>query len=433
MARLVLLTVSLVALASCNEPNPEFCKNPNNADDPFCKMGGACTANSSCTSTPKFPVCDLTDNGGTCVLCTASDHTQCTGLTPHCEDHACVACVDDNDCGAKGVGVCMPTGDCADPNSIIHAVSTGGSSNTTCGAMGNACNLDTAITAAKPGKNVIKLDDAGTYTSEMDGLIIDTDAGIGLTIDARDATLHRTNDGPILTINSGKGVTILGGTIEGANGGGGDGIRCDNATLTVHGTTIRMSEESGIDATGCTLTLSRSRIVSNRGGGINVSNGKFVIVGNMFLSNGNSSSTNPGVAIVTTADSTNRLEFNTIANNATTTSIVTAGIDCKIGTGFTASHNIIWNNMIGGNASTAPQTANNCTHVYSAIGPAAVAGTGNISDPPGLSADGHLATGSPALKKVELGADLTGLVARDIDGDLRVAPADLGADQLPRP
>ena len=106
--------------------------------------------------------------------------------------------------------MCMPTGGCADPNSIIHAISSGGSNMSTCGSMSNACNLDTALTLATSGRNVIKLDDAASYTSETDGLVVDTDAAIGLTIDAHGATLHRNNDGPILTINGGKAATILG-------------------------------------------------------------------------------------------------------------------------------------------------------------------------------------------------------------------------------
>jgi len=376
-----------------------------------------------------FPACDTAANGGTCFKCTASSHALCTGETPHCDSHECVACVDDNDCDA-GAGVCLATGDCAAPSSIIHATPNGAGS--TCGGTTTPCSLDAALITARTGPKVIKLDAPGTYASATN-FVVDVDAP-GVTIDARNAILHRNSNGPIFTINDGKGVTILGGTIEGATGGGADGIRCGlNATLGVYGTTIRMNEGPGINAPmGCTLTLSRSRIESNQGGGLTTTNGKFVIVGNMFLSNGGPVGQNAGVTISTGPDSTNRFEFNTVANNATATGIVTAGVDCKAGTGFTGSHNIIWNNTIAGNAST-PQTANSCIHIYSAIGPTAVAGTGNISDPPALSADGHLGPGSPALKKAELGADLSGLASRDIDGDLRVAPADLGADQVPRP
>jgi hypothetical protein len=438
MPRLAFVVGALVAFAGCQKPNPDFCPSGPNSNGTDCidgGTGGPCKTRNDCTSTPGFPVCDTADSGGTCVQCTIDDHTLCTGLTPHCEDRACVGCIDDSDCGDPGVGVCLPTGGCADPSSIIHAVSTGGSIAPDCGTASNACTLDTALTVARPSRNVIKLDDAGPYTSGTN-YVVDTDATIDLMIDARGAVLHRNSIGSaILTINSGKGVTLLGGTIEGATGSSGDGILCNsNATLAAHGTIITMNEGTGINAPGgCTLTLSRSRIVANRDGGVIVTNSKFVIVGNMFLDNGDPDSPNAAVTISTATDATNLLEFNTIANNATTAGIVTAGVDCKAGAGFTASHNIIWNNAIGGNANTAAQIANNCMHVYSDIGPMAVTGTGNSNDDPFLSSDGHLGPGSPALQKVELGTDLSGLASRDIDGDPRVAPADIGADQVPRP
>jgi hypothetical protein len=437
MPRLAFVVVVLVAFTGCQKTNPDYCPSGATADGADCidgGTGGPCKTRNDCTATPGFPVCDTADSGGTCVQCTIDDHTLCRGLTPHCEDRACVGCIDDSDCGDPGVGVCLPTGGCANPSSIIHA-SANGSTVPECGAAGNACTLDMALTIATSTKNVIKLDDAGPYISGTN-YVVDTDPAIDLTIDARGAILHRNSIGSaILTINSGKAVTILGGTIEGATGSGGDGIQCNsNATLAVHGTIITMNEGTGINAPGgCTLTLSRSRIVSNRDGGVIVTNSKFVIVGNMFLGNGDPDSPNAAVTISTAADATNLLEFNTIANNATTAGIVTAGVDCKAGAGFTASHNIIWNNIIGSTASTAPQVANNCMHVYSAIGPMAVIGTGNSNDDPLLTTDGHLGAGSPALQKVELGADLSGLASRDIDGDPRVAPADIGADQVPRP
>jgi len=392
--------------------------------------GGSCKADDNCLDKANFPACDTAADGGKCFKCTASSHALCTGETPHCDNHECVACVDDNDCDA-GAGVCLPSGGCAVPNSIIHAIVNGAGGS--CGGTTTPCSLDAALIIAKTGPKIIKLDVPETYTSATN-FVVDVDAP-GVTIDARNAILHRSGSGPVFTINDSKGMTILGGTIESATGSGADGIRCNtNATLGVYGTTIQTNAEFGINSTGCAVTLSRSTIMSNRRGGISVTNAKFEIVGNIILGNGDATSTNASVTISPNADAAiSRLEFNTIANNATTMGIVTAGVDCKTSTGFTASHNIIWNNSIGGNASTAPQVGNNCMHVSSAIGPTAAPGTGNISDPPLLSTDGHLGAGSPAIKKVETGADLSGLASRDIDGDRRIAPADLGADQLPRP
>src|ERR1041384_7733361 len=121
MHRLAFLVASVLAFASCKSDNSQSCELAANKDSTQCTdagtHGGQCSNASDCTSTPNFPVCDTADNGGTCVLCTANDHTACTGLTPACSNHACVACASDSDCGTDGV--CLPTGACADPGTII--------------------------------------------------------------------------------------------------------------------------------------------------------------------------------------------------------------------------------------------------------------------------------------------------------------------------
>jgi hypothetical protein len=428
MTRLALVVGLLAVCASCKEHNPASCEIAENMGKGECPdaavSGGSCKADDSCTDKSNFPACDTAVNGGTCFKCTAVSHALCTGETPHCDSHECVACVDNNDCD-DGAGVCLPSGGCAAASSIIHATPTGPI--TSCGIASNPCSLDGALVLAKAGPKVIKLDDAGPYVSATN-YTVDVDAAIAVTIDARNATIRRNSGGAIFTINDGKGMTILGGTIENATGGGGDGIRCStNATLGVYGTTIQANAESGIDASGCAVTLVRSKILSNQGGGLSVMNGKFVMVGNVFLRNGNGGTANSAVTISTSLDDKNRLEFNTIANNMAQTGV--AGVDCKAGVGFTAHNNIIWNNT------GTFQINGNCLHSYSDIGPLAVVvpGTGNRNDDPLLTADGHIGTGSPATQKVEIGADLSDLASRDIDGDRRIAPADLGADQVPRP
>jgi len=468
MPRLALLTVSFLALAGCSERNSQFCDNPKNANDPTCKSGGPCTTDTDCTSTSGFPVCDTNATSattGTCVLCTATDHSACTGMTPRCENLACVACVDDSDCGAAGVGVCLPNGSCADPNSIIHAT-VNGSMSPGCGDVGNACTLTNALMAVTLTKNVIKLDEAGPYTSDMNNIVVNTDAAIELTIDARGAVVHSNTDGAILTINSNKATnkpaTILGGTIEGATGSGGDGIQCNaNATLNIFGTAIRTNEESAINAGNCTLTvtgadirnnstktgstvfsgivisagsitLSRSTIVSNRGGGISIANnGKFEVVGNVFLSNGDSGVNVSGVSISTTT-SGNRLEFNTITQNKSDMTHA-AGVQCSA-PNFTAQNNIIWNNnsTLGING----MQVNGCSYMYSDIGPAFIPILNDhnlIIDPSFVNDtnDLHLQPGSMVRGKANPGANLIGTASKDMDGKPRVQPADLGAYVAP--
>jgi parallel beta helix pectate lyase-like protein len=469
MHRLTLVVVSVVVLAACKTDNPMSCELAANAGTGDCidggSGGGPCTMSSECTSMTSTPVCDV--NAGKCAQCTTTSHDLCIGTTPRCEADACVACIDDNDC--SGTGVCLPDGSCAATSSIIHAIANGGSKmSTTCGGIGagNACNLDTALSIAKAGRNVIKLDTPApaAYASEMNNFTVDADVAVNLVLDARGAVVHHNGNGAIFSINTNKGMTILGGVIEGAQMGGGDGIQCkSSATLAVYGTSIRTNDESGIDASGCTLvvvnadirdnsksggagkfagiqandgtsTVSRSVIASNRGGGITVSgNGVFKLVGNAFLGNGDPTGVAGGVSFLT-GSAGNRLDFNTFAENKAMAG-VGAGVQCTV-TGLTAKNNIVWNN----NGAGGTQVGGTCLHAYSDIGPTAVvAGLdgGNNSSPPadpmfkGPTTDLSVTAASPVRGKASPDADLTGIALKDIAGKSRTNPADLGAYVVP--
>jgi hypothetical protein len=484
MVRLIVVIVAFAAASACKTENEAFCRNPANAGVDGCPgdatNGGACSGSGDCKD-PSFGVCDTAKAGGTCVQCTATDHKACVNQTPRCDSDACVACVDDNDCGGLA-GVCLPSGACAASTSIIHAISAGGSETTSCGGtgIGNACTLDKALTIAAAGKNVIKLDDVGPYVSSMMNFVVNTDIAVDLVVDARGATLNHHDDGPIITIANNKGLTILGGTINGAHGGGGDGIRCNsNAKLTIYDTTITASEESAIDASSCTLaithatiasnskstsalfagievsngslTISRSQIISNKGGGITFgNNGNFTIVGNVFLSNGDSTMSNIGGLSVTTTTTGNRIEFNTFTDNKSKASLG-AGIICSApaepgapapATDLTVQNNIVWNN----NGATGLQVGGTCLHAFSDIGtvpvpggPTGIDGGMNFSTNPMFlgAADLQVNTASPVRGKANPKADLNGIAAKDVKGAARVlragAGADVGAYVVPAP
>jgi Right handed beta helix region len=426
MLRLALVVVPLLALAGCQKENAAFC--PDHPGMQGCPdatgNGGPCKSNDNCTDKANFPICDTTDNGGTCVLCTATDHAACSGVTPACPNHACVACASDNDCGTDGL--CLPTGACVASANIIHVSATGVPAGS-CGAKNQPCSLANALGAVDSVRNVIKIEGGGTHiTTGAANFIVVTN----VTIDARGATLTKNVDNsPILTINDSITATIFGGNITGAKGptSNGDGIKCGtNSTLVIYDAIIQSNDALGIDANGCSLvTLSRTQILTNKRGGIKGVTGKFVIVGNVFVNNGDGQNPNKTVEIATGPDPMNRLEFNTIANN-TALNGVNAGLDCTVGTSFTAHDNIIWNNTGG------IQISGICLHSYSDIGPLAipVPGTGNKKDDPLLGGIGmwHLGTGSPAIGGADPQADLSGIAAKDIDGDMRVKAANMGAD-----
>ena len=478
MLRLRLVVVLLVGVASCNENNNLYCPSGPNATNTACLDGPpadtstdagsdtgtgidaavTCTANAACSAVPGSPVCDLSLTPPECVHCTAADHALCTGTTPACTAHTCVACSVDADCDTGSL--CLPTGACAGPSETIHAVSSGGSTDsTTCGGTGagSACTLTAALAAVTATKNVIKLDDAGPYKADSNGFI----AATNVTILAHGATLTRNDPGPILSINSAVAVTIVDGTLQTANGTGGDGISCNGGTLNVIGTTIKTCDESAIDATNCSvavskadfnnnskrnpaiaglypginvsggsITLSRSVITATPGGGIIVgNNAKFIIVGNAFLANGDAASLNSGgISIATTPNSDNRLDFNTVSANKSQDGVA-PGVRCVVA-GFVAKNNIISNNI------GTPPVDGGCKYAYSDIiptVPTANDGGMNISTDPMLidpTMDFHLQSTSMARGHADPNADLSGIALRDIDGDLRAAPADIGADQF---
>jgi hypothetical protein len=181
------------------------------------------------------------------------------------------------------------------------------------------------------------------------------------------------------------------------------------------------------------LSVVQSAIRENAGGGINVGSGTvFVIVGNVFFSNGSLTSTFGGVTILTTQSTLNRLEFNSFNKNQTQDSVGSA-IQCTAGT-FEARNNIMSGN---GTLSNLEQTGGSCTHAYSIVLPGTLpAGGTNIARDPlfknTLTGDLHIQAGSPAIRAAAPNSDITGSAARDIDGDVRVSPADVGADELPR-
>lgn len=429
MPRLALLVVSLVVIVACKEANPSSCELPENAGMNGCpgdaNGGGSCRMDLDCKEPLRFPVCDTAVSQ--CFVCSPMNQGLCRGQSmPHCEDHACVGCFDDTDCDG-GAGVCLTSGACAAPP-LLYARSDG-SGTAPCTASA-PCSLEAALNLAKTAPSTIKLVDTGMFKAELGAnFVVDTTRPV--VIDARGATLiPRMSDKPIITIMPGTVATILGGTIANATGPNGDGIRCGGGTLTVRGTVIKDNDGIGLSSAMCTLEVGRARIgPGNKAGGLKVSMGTFVVVGNYVMGNGNDASDNPGVAIDTTVSSTNRFEFNTVAENRVGKAIVTGGVDCKAGSGFTAKYNIIWNNAIM-NSAAPQQTANSCAHAVADIGPVAVAS--NLSEDPRLGANGELGNQN-LTKKADATADLSGIAERDAGHDRRIKPADLGADQITKP
>jgi len=467
----VALTVTAAAAAGCKTDNPNSCELAANAGKPDCTDAGTpvmekCKGPEGCTSTAGKPVCDTQDNGGTCVQCTAADSHVCTAsatsTTPRCENDVCVACVDDTDCG--GTGVCLLDGSCAVAGNIIHATPTG-STDDDCGTTTKACDLTKAVAVVANARNVIKLDGDGTYIA--DNVTITKT----VTIDARGATgggaiIKRTNNGAILTVNSGT-TTLIGGTVQGSVNGNADGILCTSnasptTSITIVGSVITGNERSAINSDTCSLnivkatisgnshrqnqyspainasngslTVSQSLFTMNQGGGISVSNGgTFTIVGNVFAINGDGGSPIGGISLVTTtSSSSNRLEFNTIVNNVVQIGASAPGVHCTTAD-FVARNNIIW----GNSGSAGMQIDGICKHDYSDIQQVLIStndGGHNITpfQDPLFNTDFSVMASSPVRGKADPGSDLRGIASHDIAGKPRMtSPSDIGAYLAP--
>lgn len=487
---LALLVGVMVASSGCDwllgdKLNPEFCAA--HPDNQRCRMAfpdaGGCTASAQCMA--PTPVCSLPAQ--TCVQCTATEHDACTRLTPACgADNACRACAAHTECPSSA---CLPDGSCGTDVTVAYVDPM--SSGTSCTLLSPCAKISDALKLGKPfvklhgtineqvllNTDVTLLADPGTtLTDTMNGILIKIDGMIHVAIyDLMISGASGMNNpgisllsGNAATVslvratvsgNAGGGISATGGTLTvsdstiSTNPGGGisatggatitvsqskitgnvnGGIQTNGGTTTVSQCTISGNANGGIQASGGTLSISQSTISGNvPGGGISAMNSVFVIVGNVVFNNGGNASLLGGISIGGTMSAVNRLEFNTIVLN-TALDNTGSGVHCLVPGTFTARDNIIADNH---NPTQMMQIDGGCMHVYSLVRPGTPpTGTGNIGDDPKfvneVMGDLHLQTTSPARGKADPSADLTGIAAHDIDGDARVAPADLGADQV---
>lgn len=159
--------------------------------------------------------------------------------------------------------------------------------------------------------------------------------------------------------------------------------------------------------------------------------GVFTIIGNMIEGNGADSSQIGGVLIDASANASSLVEFNTFSGNLAQSGVA-HHLQCDI-LGFTAKNNIFNSGILASSS----LIGGSCGHDYSIVSAGTVPpGIGNLHIDPMFvdtaTGDLHIRPGSPAHRAADPASDLSGFAGRDIDGDMRIAPADIGADQLPR-
>jgi hypothetical protein len=425
--RLLALLPMGLGLLACYQTNSNYCpgalhNNCLNVDaaPPRCSSDQECSA--------PLAVCALGGSGpGVCVQCTATEAAACTDKAPVCSaDNMCHACTAHAQCASNA---CLADGSCASETDVAYVAE--GGSGSMCSKAAPCATLDQGL---QRNTRYVKL------TGLVKDTVTTTISGKAVTILADPgAKLDRDGDGAILQVQSNgpaTGVEIFDLEVTGATGASGaDGIQLSanggTPTLNLTRVTIDGNQGNGISASGGALTVVRSTISGNPGGGISITNGTFTIVGNVFYNNGSDTTLAGGIGIGTAQNALNRLEFNTFYRNKTQDG-QGAAIHCAAGN-FTAKNNIMNDN---GTLTNPEQVGGSCKHAYSIARPGTLpTGTNNSAMDPlfvdPAKGNVHIQPTSPARHAADPTSDLSGIASRDIDGDSRVSPADLGADQIP--
>lgn len=442
-------------MSACTVPNPNRHKDAGTDAKPT-----GCQSSAECSGATA--VCDTT--AGSCVQCTVAESGACSGATPYCgTDNTCKACTMHNQCASD---VCLPDG-CSAENNVAYVASNG---------KGAACTKDLPCSSLQ-----IALDTRRPVV-KMTGTIADnvtiTNQTVTIAADPG-AQLTRSTTGKLITIAGNSKVTIYDLELTGAQSspastgcalwmknGGAPEVTLQRVTMSsndwcpasnesagtltvlqstahdngagivaVYGGALNIIESTiyntrmshAIGSTG-PLYVTRSTIRDNRSGAIFMGTSpiSFTISNNFIVRNGSASDPTLLGGIIVYADNsgTNKIEFNTIADNTSTNSDTTnnsvlgGGISCVKGTGsFTANNNIIVRNR---NAAVPSATAD-CNAGNSFVGP---------GDPGFVSpTDYHLSLRTPAdiVDKASCPGNTV-----DVDGEQRPigAGCDLGADEL---
>jgi hypothetical protein len=458
--RRLLAVVSLFAFAGCHEDNLLSCERPGNVGKGVCPdaptIGGPCMTDNDCAATAALGLafCDRMRSPAVCVQCTVNEHAVCTNTTPVCTNDVCAGCTKHMDCPDSLA--CMPDGSCASAANVAYVDGDHGVDNAPC-TKDMPC---TKIDKATGIKQIVKVTGTVTDRASIGDRVATIVADVGAKLAPRAG-----DNGIALEVKGASKIAIYDLQISNANNGPGIST-ADTATLALTGVTVRDNAGNGITITGtshltCTrcllagnalrgidasggagrLTISQSTISDNSSGGIRMQDdSSFQIVSNIIFRNGqpNPRAAAGGIFISVNAPPIdappNRIDFNSLSANIGLDA--GQGIQCTAATPLTASNNIISDNGLAP-AAVAQVFGPGCSYAYSDIGPMGLGtANGNLSVPPAFDTQSgkplRLSTTSPVRHLADPSADLRGLAALDIDGDMRVGPrADIGADQVP--
>jgi hypothetical protein len=378
-------------ISQCSGATP-VCTGPGNTCGP-------CAGDSDCmTKNAAMPACIQSGTGlGSCVPCTASTHCTTDITKPICSgpNNTCAGCTSDTQCVAKlgspDPGVCMfhTDGHCATQAEVLYVRATP----TVCTDSGTGlvsapfCSPQAAVSALTTARSTIVIRPGTIVTDRLSYA-----GGVSrLTVIGQDGAVI----GPVNTAPPVTGITVTAGDVY---------IR----GLSVTG----MSGVGIVAVTPATIRLDRCLVIGNMGG-LAVNGASFAINNCVFANNASNNVTAPpssfgGVYLLGTATGTAQFRNNTIVGN------LGPGLVC--GSAYQTRGLLVANN-VGTPVSTCMTDGSSFITTTT---------TATIFD---ASRGFHLVTGSPCVDR-EVGT--TDFPADDLDGNARPsgAASDCGADEL---
>jgi hypothetical protein len=344
-----------------------------------------------------------------CVECL--DTEACTGGTVCDQDgFRCRGCLDHFECPSL---VCdLDARACVDASDVIYVSPDG---TLACSGGTAPCRLiNSALNLVQGSRTFIHLA-PGTYPERVSV----PDFKVALVASGGGAVLRPGGGSPhIVLVGAEADVSLDGVEIAGAvTEPGTVGVRCEQGgVLRLFRSAVRGARSVGVDASGCDVTIERSRLTDNAGGGLRLDGGTFVIVNNVIARNGGASTDFGGISISNVSGGDpHRVEFNTLTRNNAQENI--QGVRCASVTKLVAlSSNIIYANPSAGVGLQISDTAQ-CVHTFSNIEGIGSGGQGNIDlDPMFVDLiDYPIATSSPVAGQANQATD----VAVDIKGVTR--------------
>lgn len=363
-----------------------------------------------CTNAAK-PICEPTQQ--VCVACTADMIGACGGTTPICSsENTCTGCTSHDQCASNA---CLPDGSCAEESQVAYVSSSGDDS--------NSCTADmpclTITNAALKGKPYIKV------MTDLEEAVVLNNVNVTI-LGAPGVAITRPTMGPVVDLKGTSTITISGLTIRMGSGPNGLGLTVNSGepvTLTLDRVYILGNAGIGLNVLGGSLTMTRSVVALNTGGGAKLET-VYNVTNSLFVANGSPGSNVGGLEIKPGPGS--RFAFNTVAQNtASSATTPYPGIFCVLPAAI--SNTIVSTNEV----------SSACEFEYSLFDAnVSVSGTNRAGDPKFRNTNPanvrtadyfRIQTTSDAVDQADPAATLTD----DIDGDERPqgAAPDIGADE----